>query len=63
MCLLTVNRKHVPFERSGFLVKDNEEGLSAVGFSSEQVPDSMVGVRGGTNLKLNAVMKCWQFRD
>ena len=43
--------------------KDNEEGLSAVGFSSEQVPNSVVRVRGGTNLKLNAVMKCWQFSD
>ena len=36
-------------------MKDNEEGLSAVGFSSEQVPDFVVRVRGGTNLKLNAV--------
>lgn len=45
MCFLTIDRKHMPFERFGFLMKDNEEGLSAVGFSSEQVPDFVVRVR------------------
>ena len=47
----------MPFERFGFLLKDTKKGLGVVGFSSGQLNDSVVRLRGGTNLRLKVVMK------
>ena len=47
----------MPSERFGFLLKDIKEGLGVVGFSSGQVADSLVRLRGGTNLRFKVVMK------
>lgn len=44
------------FERFGFLLKDTKEGLGVVGFSSGQVADMVVRLRG-TNLRLKVLMK------